>query len=465
MIRFFSRYWSRQSLFSLVVEVTLLFIAVPLATFLRLGVGPGTPPPAPVQALQSSIFTLGLLLCFYVNGLYDLSERITERQLFVRLLRSFTIAAVVLWALYFVVPDVQVGRGVMALSLLFALVAIAAWRALLPSILKAEGLFADRVLIVGTDEKAIDIAREILARKHLGYRIVGFLDDDPSLQGVSLLNPRVVGTTRQARELALQNAVTRVIVAPGDFRGRVSMDALLECKTSGIRVQEGSAYYEQLTGKIMLEGLRKSWLVFSEGFVVSRGTLFAKRLLDLVAATAGLVVAAPLLALTALTVRLESPGPVLFRQERVGRGGEVFTLWKFRSMRQDAEKVGVPQWAAKQDPRVTRVGRFLRTTRLDELPQLWNVLVGDMSLVGPRPERQHFVSMLVAESPFYEQRLVVRPGLTGWAQIKAPYASSFEESLKKLKYDLYYIKNMSVFLDLSILLSTARTVLLGRGAR
>ncbi|HEV7516944.1 MAG TPA: exopolysaccharide biosynthesis polyprenyl glycosylphosphotransferase, partial [Thermoanaerobaculia bacterium] len=205
-------------------------------------------------------------------------------------------------------------------------------------------------------------------------------------------------------------------------------------------------------------------LIFSDGFVVSPGVLFGKRLLDLTAACVGLLLAAPLMALVALAVRLDSPGPVFFRQERVGRGRRPFTLWKFRSMAQDAEAGGA-RWAVVGDPRVTRVGRFIRKTRLDELPQLWNVLIGDMSLVGPRPEREHFVRQLMEKNSFYEQRLVVRPGLTGWAQVKAPYASSFEESIEKLKYDLYYIKNISLFLDVSILLSTARIVLLGRGAR
>ncbi len=214
----------------------------------------------------------------------------------------------------------------------------------------------------------------------------------------------------------------------------------------------------------MVEGLRKSWLIFSDGFVVQRGTLFAKRLLDIVASSIGLLLASPLMLLVALAVRLDSPGPIFFSQERIGRGRKAFRVWKFRSMRTDAEKNG-PVWATQGDPRVTRVGRFIRTTRLDELPQLWNVLTGDMSLVGPRPERELFVDQLCEVNPFYAQRLVVRPGLTGWAQIKAPYASSFEESIEKLKYDLYYIKNLSVFLDISILLSTARIVLLGRGAR
>jgi sugar transferase (PEP-CTERM system associated) len=463
MIRIFSRYWAVPALVSLIVEGALLFAAVPLAMQLRLGIGPGAPPPLSTVLIDSAVFTLLGLLCLYANGLYDFGERLSSRELMIRLLRTFSILSVASWALYFLVPMVQTGRGVFAIALFFGMAGVLAWRVVLRWILVREG-FAERILVVGADEKAIDIARETLQRRHLGYRVVGFVDDDPALQGVSILNPRVIGTTSQVCSLALQHGVTRVVVASMDYRGRLSMDSLLECKTSGIRVQEASSYYEQVTGKIMLEGLRKSWLVFSDGFRVSRGALFAKRLLDLTAASVGLILALPLMVLVALAVRLDSPGPVFFRQDRVGRGGREFTLWKFRSMRIDAEKGGA-RWAVQGDPRITRVGRFIRKTRLDELPQLWNVLVGDMSLVGPRPERRMFVDQLKEQCAWYEHRLVVRPGLTGWAQIKAPYASTFEESIEKLKFDLYYIKNLSIFLDISILLSTARIVLLGRGAR
>jgi sugar transferase (PEP-CTERM system associated) len=463
MIRIFSRYGSGKVAMSLAMEGFLLSSAFALATEVRLGLGPGSPPPLPIVIQESAVFMIVGLLSLYINGLYDFGERLTVRQLTVSLLRSFTLGALALAGVFFLIPAIQAGRGIFFIAFLFAIVAVTAWRVLLRWMLNTDK-FAERVLIVGTDEKAIDIARETLSRKHLGFRVVGFLDDDPKLQGVSLLNPRVIGTTSQACQLARQHGATRVVVAALDYRGRVSMDSLLECKTSGIRVQEGSSYYEQLTGKIMVEGLRKSWLIFSDGFVVSRGVLFSKRLLDMAAASVGLILALPFMVLVAIAVKLDSPGPILFRQERVGRGRRPFMLYKFRSMRTDAEKNG-PVWATQGDPRVTPVGRFIRTTRLDELPQLWNVLVGDMSLVGPRPERDLFVQQLLEVNPYYGQRLVVRPGLTGWAQIKAPYASSFEESIEKLKYDLYYIKNMSLFLDISILLSTARIVLLGRGAR
>ncbi len=463
MIRLFSRYWSVPAAISLMAEGILLASAFAVATEVRLGLGPGAPPPIPIVIQETLAFMIVGLLSLYINGLYDFGERLTVRQLTVALLRAFTLGALALTAVFFLIPSIQAGRGVVFIAFLFAIVAVTSWRVLLRWMLNTDK-FAERVLIVGTDEKAIDIARETLSRKHLGFRVVGFLDDDPKLQGVSLLNPRVIGTTSQACQLARQHGVTRVVVAALDYRGRVSMDSLLECKTSGIRVQEGSSYYEQLTGKIMVEGLRKSWLIFSDGFVVSRGVLFSKRLLDIIAASVGLILALPFMMLVAAAVKLDSPGPVFFRQERVGRGRQPFVVYKFRSMRTDAEKDG-PVWATQGDTRVTRVGKFIRTTRLDELPQLWNVLTGDMSLVGPRPERDLFVKQLLEVSPYYGQRLVVRPGLTGWAQIKAPYASSFEESIEKLKYDLYYIKNMSLFLDISILLSTARIVLLGRGAR
>ena len=463
MIRLFNRHWSAPAIASLLMEGFLLYLAIPFATFLRLDVGPGTPPAHPVLLLETLVFMGVCLLSLYINGMYDFAERLTNRQLTIQLSRAFFLAAVALCAIYFLFPKVLTGRGVFALAWFFAVPGIICWRLLLRRILKSDR-FAERVLIVGADQKAIDIARETLDRKHLGYRVVGFLDDDPALQGVSILNPRVIGTTDQARDLALLHGATRVVVATLDFRGKVSMDSLLACKTSGVRVQEGAGYYEELTGKIMIEGLRKSWLIFSDGFVVSRAVLFAKRLLDLTAASIGLILAAPIMLLVAIAVRLDSPGPILFRQERVGRAGKPFTLWKFRSMRTDAEKNGAA-WAVQGDPRVTRVGRFIRKTRLDELPQLLNVLIGDMSLVGPRPEREMFVRQLTEACSWYEQRLVVRPGLTGWAQIKAPYASTFEESIEKLKFDLYYIKNLSIFLDISILLSTARIVLLGRGAR
>jgi sugar transferase (PEP-CTERM system associated) len=223
--------------------------------------------------------------------------------------------------------------------------------------------------------------------------------------------------------------------------------------------------YERLTGKILVDDLKPSWLIFSDGFVISRWTRFVKRLIDVVLATIGVVASAPLAVVTAIAVKLDSEGPVLYGQERVGEGGRPFTVWKFRSMRQDAERGGRPIWATDQDDRITRVGRFIRKTRLDELPQFWNVLRGDMSFVGPRPERPFFVEQLAKEIPFYQQRHAVKPGLTGWAQVKYQYGSSVEDAMEKLRYDLYYIKHLSVSLDVSIVFDTVKVILFGKGAK
>jgi len=243
------------------------------------------------------------------------------------------------------------------------------------------------------------------------------------------------------------------------------MDKLLEMKLEGVTFDHLASVYESYTGKIAVENLRPSWLIFSSGFKKSALLSGSKRLLDLFAASAGLVIAAPIMALVALAIRLSSPGAVFYHQQRVGQHGRIFTVHKFRSMREDAELATGPIWAAKHgDPRVTSIGRFLRRSRIDELPQLWNVLKGDMSFVGPRPERPEFVADLTRQIPFYGQRHVVRPGVTGWAQVRYTYGASVEDALQKLQYDLFYIKNLSLALDLFIILDTVKTVLLRKGA-
>jgi sugar transferase (PEP-CTERM system associated) len=248
-------------------------------------------------------------------------------------------------------------------------------------------------------------------------------------------DPRVVGTPAEIPEVVAAENVNLIVVALNDRRGHLPIRELLEMKLRGVRVEDVNALYERLTGKLLVEDLRPSWLIFSDGFRASRLTRQTKRIFDVLLALVGIVLAFPLMLLTALAVWLESGSPVLYRQERVGENGRVFTLYKFRSMRKDAEK-GVPIWAEAVDDRVTRVGRFIRRTRLDELPQLWNVLRGDMSFVGPRPERPFFVSQLAAQIPWYQQRHAVKPGLTGWAQVRYRYAASMDDALEKLRYDL-----------------------------
>jgi sugar transferase (PEP-CTERM system associated) len=273
----------------------------------------------------------------------------------------------------------------------------------------------------------------------------------------------LLGKTKDLPVMVEETRPDLVVVAQMDRRGRFPAKALLDCRLRGIQVEDWPTFYEKATGKILVTALRPSWLIFADGFVKTPRTEILKRLLDVALALVGLALSAPLMALIAVAIKLDSAGPVLFRQPRLGQNGCVFILNKFRSMRHDAEKDTGPIWAKQRDPRVTRVGAFLRRARLDELPQLFNVLVGHMSFIGPRPERPEFVHELQKLIPFYMERLSVKPGITGWAQVKYRYGASVDDALEKLQYDLYYIKNLSLFLDLLILLNTIQVVLFARG--
>jgi sugar transferase (PEP-CTERM system associated) len=280
-----------------------------------------------------------------------------------------------------------------------------------------------------------------------------------------VINPGVIGTVEDIPSIVRARNVDRVVVSLSDARGRLPMDKLLEMKLDGVSFDHLASVYEEYTGKIAVDNLRPSWLIFSSGFKKSRASSALKRAIDVVGAVVALTLAAPLILVVIVALKAISRGPVLYRQSRVGLLGRVFTIHKFRTMREDAEQVTGAVWASPNDPRITQVGRLLRRTRLDELPQLWNVLRGDMSLVGPRPERPEFVQDLSRKIPFYGQRHILRPGLTGWAQVKYTYAASVVDALEKLQYDLFYIKNMSVSLDMFILLLTIKTVIMRKGAQ
>ncbi|MGE3955566.1 MAG: TIGR03013 family XrtA/PEP-CTERM system glycosyltransferase [Vicinamibacterales bacterium] len=394
-------------------------------------------------------------LCFYYNDLYDLTVVHSKAELAVRVLQGAGAVAIVLAVLSMFAPGVLIGSGTFLTALGLLLVAVPAWR------LAFEGLTRDpdleeRVLMLGSGPAARSVADLIAAQHDFPYRVVGFVDAlDETPEGME--NAGLSDLIRQRR-------VDRVVVSLSDRRGRMPIRELLQAKLSGVRVEDAATMYERLTGKILIDEIKPSWLIFSDGFRASRTTRTMKRLADIGLAAIGVVLAMPLMLLTALMVRLESAGPVLYRQERVGENGRIFTLCKFRSMRTDAES-GTPVWAKEKDDRVTRIGRFIRLTRLDELPQLWNVLRGDMSFVGPRPERPFFVEQLAAQIPFYMERHAVKPGVTGWAQVKYRYGSSVEDAMEKLRYDLYYIKHLSLVFDLTIVLDTVKVILLGKGAK
>jgi sugar transferase (PEP-CTERM system associated) len=279
------------------------------------------------------------------------------------------------------------------------------------------------------------------------------------------MNAKVIGSYDQLLEIVQREGIDQIVIAMPDRRGKLPVEALLTCKMQGIQVEEWTTFYEKVSGKIMLENLRPSWMIFSSGFSVSPLLRLLKRLGDILLAGIGLILTAPLLPVIAMLIKIESRGPVFFTQERVGQNGQLFVLIKFRSMYDDAERITGPICADENDLRITGVGRWLRRTRLDELPQLLNVLRGEMSFVGPRPERPFFVEQFAKEIPYYTQRLSVKPGITGWAQVNYPYGATQEDAVEKLRLDLYYIKNISLLLDLFIVLKTAKIALLGQGAR
>ena len=407
-------------------------------------------------------------LCLHYADLYDLRTMTTKRDLAERLLGAIGATSLILGIAYWLFPLLVVREGVFLLAAVIAIVLVMTWRSAF-EMLTTRLAPRQRLLLVGTSPAAIILARELFERRQeLGVDIVGFVDPDPTRVGAPVLNPGVVGTIDDIPALAARLHVDRVVVSLSDQRGKLPMDRLLDMRLrTGVLFDHLASIYEEYTGKIALENLRPSWLVFSTGFRKGRSVMIIKRAFDIIASVCGLILASPLMLVSALLVKLDSPrDPILYHQERVGLNGAVFTLHKFRTMRVDAEAGTGPVWSAgDQDPRITAVGRFMRNTRLDEIPQLWNVLRGSMSLIGPRPERPSFVEQLTKEIPFYGQRHVVKPGVTGWAQVRYTYGASVEDALEKMQYDLYYVKHMSLMFDVLITLETIKTVVLRRGAK
>src|SRR4051794_7214170 len=456
-MQLFNRYVSTRSLTVFAGELLLIFGSVATAAVFQ------RTPDLASNLWKIALVTLICQLCLYYNDFYDLTLVHSNRELIVRLLQAAGAASIVLAALYFAEPDLMIGNGIFVSALFVFLVAILGWRLAFNSVtgsLKLE----ERVLFVGTGETARKVARQILDQHDFAYRVIGFIDDDASRIGERIVNPAIVGTPADMERLIAHHQIDRIVVGLSDRRGKLPVEELLRAKMAGVRVEDATTTYERVTGKILIDDLRPSWLIFSDGFRVSRLSRVMKRTIDLTLSIVMAIVALPLMLLATLLVLLDDGRPVLYRQERVGENGRAFVLTKFRSMRKDAEKGGKPMWATDGDDRITRIGRFLRKTRLDELPQLWNVIRGDMSFVGPRPERPFFVDQLAADIPFYQQRHAVKPGLTGWAQVKYRYGSSREDAMEKLRYDLYYIKHLSVIFDLTIVFDTVKVVLFRKGA-
>jgi sugar transferase (PEP-CTERM system associated) len=446
-----------------VAESLLIMSAVTLSVFAQVGNEGWSLLAAGTLLPRALLVAYVCQLCLHYNDLYDnpgLSG--DSRELLVRILQSLGATSLILAGIYFFFPALTLGEGVFASAAFLGGTLVIGWRLVFAWAARRVAP-RERLLIVGNNAAAAALTRELDARDDLGVQIVGFIDPDGARSEGAVSPAQILGTVQDIPAIVRARGVDRVVVNLADARGRLPMDQLLEIKLGGVTFDHLASVYEEYTGKIAVENLRPSWLIFSPGFRKSRARLVAKRALDLLGAIVGLGLAGPLLAVLAVAIKVSSAGPVFYRQARVGRDGRIFEVVKLRSMRADAEAGTGPVWARQNDDRVTRIGRFMRKTRLDELPQFWNVLLGDMSLVGPRPERPEFVRSLTRDIPFYGQRHVVKPGITGWAQVRYTYGATVEDAIEKLQYELYYIKHMSVSFDIFIMFETIKTVVMRAG--
>ncbi|MEO8735926.1 MAG: TIGR03013 family XrtA/PEP-CTERM system glycosyltransferase, partial [Edaphobacter sp.] len=447
MIRLFNVYYPTRTIVLLLCEALIVGASFLLATMML--AGPDTYLVLNYEYGWLKIVTLIILtlLCSYYFDLYE-PQRISERwEIYFRLLLVLGFLSFFLSAVIYLFPAVDIAHSVLLLGLIFLTFALVAWRRAYEWIISRDA-FRERVYVLGNGERAQMVVRLLRARNDAGMEVVGcdsISPDDSERRGVFGAALADVDGSK--------HHIDRVIVALEDRRGALPLRDMLKLRFNGVLIEESGALLERLTGKLYLDGLRPSNFIYSEGFRVKPSQQIARRIVSTLTALTGLLLFLPFLPFVILVVRLSSPGPIFFRQTRVGLGGRNFTVYKFRTMRQDAEASGA-KWATKDDPRVTRIGMFMRKTRLDEVPQLWNVLRGDMGFVGPRPERPEFVPWLSEQIPYFDLRHMIRPGLTGWAQVRFGYGATLAESREKLEFDLYYIKHMTLGLDLLIMFET-----------
>ena len=409
------------------------------------------------QKLGGLLIIFGVVkLAFHYFNLYEVALHISFRECAKSLLKAFITAVVVLTVVYYVYPPAIVGQYILAMGVMLGIIGTILYR-LLWGELSEESSFTQNLLVLGTGKAARLLLEDVLRYSDSGYKIVGVVSEETREQK-DLMGFPVVGETSDILTLSRERRADLVVVALDEQRGNMPVAELMPVKMTGVRIIDNIVFHEQFTGKIVLESLRPSWFIFTDGFKVGRLRLVTKRAFDVFFAALGLLLSAPLSIVTMILVKTTSPGPLLYRQERVGLNGRKFSLLKFRSMRIDAEEDTGPVWAAEGDPRVTSVGGFIRQYRVDEIPQMWNVLKGEMSFVGPRPERSFFVEQLARDLPYYHQRHVVKPGITGWAQVRYPYGATVDDAKEKLQLDLYYIKHTNLGFDLKILTETVKTL-------
>lgn len=464
MIRFLNAYFPTRTLFLGISEAFLVAFAFVTAAVARMGTSDATVMLNYEQGfLKILVVASVFIVCMYYFDLYDSTVLSNRREVLTRLVQVLGTVCILLALLYYAFPKLELGRGVFLIGFLLVALFVFAWRRLF-LLVNTMPRFAERTLILGDGPLAKPLIEEIESRSELGVRIVGQLRH---LENGSE-NASQLSEEEQFDELSRQieaYRASRIIIAMGERRGRLPVEALLRLKSRGITVQDGAEVFEAITGKVPIESLRLSWLLFSPGFHVPKLLLIYKRLFSFLISSICFAITAPVMALVAIAIRLDSPGPAIFKQERIGEGGKPFTLFKFRTMVEGADRDDNHKPAEKADDRFTRVGKVLRRTRIDELPQLINILRGDMYFVGPRPFVPNQEQECLEKIPYYRQRWAVKPGATGWAQINRGYCVTIEDNTEKLAYDLFYIKNISLGLDLLILFQTIKILLLSRGSR
>ena len=464
MLRLLKQYFPIRNIIFFLLEGCIIFFSVLLASALV------TFSPSYwfdfLLGLRILLITMICQTCLYYNDLYDFEASTSMGEMLIRLLQALGITSIALAVIYFIFPLAIIDQRVFILSIFFLIVFIIGWRMIYLQILK-KGIFNEHIIILGSSDLAFAIIEKIDKTLDCGYTVSLLIPDSPpkTLPKKIPNDVKIKQGTQKLCETATAIGINKIIIALKEKRGAFPTMELLQCRTDGIEIIEGSTFYEMLTGKVLVKMINPSWLIFSDGFKKSRWKSVFKRIQDIVLSFMMLIMLFPLLLVTAILIKLDSRGPIFFSQDRVGLNKQQYMMYKFRSMVEHAEKNTGPVWAQTDDGRITRVGRIIRKFRIDELPQLWNVFTGKMSMVGPRPERRHFTDDLEKQIPFYAQRFNVKPGLTGWAQVCYDYGATLDDAVEKLNFELFYIKNMSLAMDVVIILRTVKTVLFGRGAR
>lgn len=461
-----NRRLNRRALFLFAADIAVISGAIVIALYLRLGAdGLWFQLSENLGWLRVAIVTVVCLTSLYFFDLYDFSVMNDRRELKARLVQALGGGWIFLAAIFYAFPFSEIGRGTELYSMGISLVMLVGLRTSIHFLLGHPGI-GEKILIVGDADLVVDTAKAAFDRRDYGLRIAGYITNDFSKIEGRVPEVKYLGSIERLEEIVDQEHIDSIVIGVRERRGAIPATTLLRLRLAGrVSIEECSSFFERVTGRVHLDSLHPSGLIYSDHSHRTQLAFYSRDLFYRTLALIGLIVSLPAALLVAVLIILESEGGFFYKQERVGKNGSIFQLIKFRSMKVDAEADGKPVWAVDGDSRTTFVGRIIRKIRLDEVPQFWNIVKGEMNFIGPRPERPHFVSKLSEEVPYYELRHLIAPGLTGWAQIKYPYGASVDDARNKLQYDLYYIKNRNLLLDVKIMFETVKTILFGRGAR